>query len=267
MLEMNISEVASLVKISESGLRKWERDLDIYVPRLNGIRYYEEEHIDIFLKVKELKEINMSLTAIKSELHKNEVKSDNLDSEQLNISNSYNDLKSLREKVFIAQYHIDKNKSIDFKFSCNEQYIKLYEIIFNNLKGDPNFRKVTNVDFVYDYVFITNVYRKSNGLKSAYVNEGFIKNGIYKIYDNNNYKYFDIEIKDFHLYSFFRYTLSISSYLKGMDTKKFYKELETGKISSPLLLLFKNEFLDIEKKGMQSKEYKNLWSLFVSKGI
>ena len=77
---MNVSEVASLVGASESAMRKWERELEIYVPRVNGIRFYEEEQINIFLKVKELKTKNMSLLEIKESLHKNESSTDILNS-------------------------------------------------------------------------------------------------------------------------------------------------------------------------------------------
>lgn len=67
-----ISEAAMITGLEPHVLRYWEGELGLSVPRNElGHRFYTKEQIDIFLRVKELKEKGFQLKAIKNELSKN----------------------------------------------------------------------------------------------------------------------------------------------------------------------------------------------------
>ncbi|MGN0369083.1 MAG: helix-turn-helix domain-containing protein [Butyrivibrio sp.] len=64
-----ISEVASRTGLEAHVLRYWEEELGLVIARNElGHRYYTEEQILLFLKVKELRDKGYQLKAIKSEL-------------------------------------------------------------------------------------------------------------------------------------------------------------------------------------------------------
>lgn len=61
-----ISDAAKLIDVESHVLRYWEEELDIEVPRNEmGHRYYTDLYIDLFRKVKELKESGFQLKAIR----------------------------------------------------------------------------------------------------------------------------------------------------------------------------------------------------------
>lgn len=61
-----ISDAAKLVEVESHVLRYWEEELAIEVPRNEmGHRYYTDFHIELFKKIKELKEGGFQLKAIK----------------------------------------------------------------------------------------------------------------------------------------------------------------------------------------------------------
>lgn len=64
-----ISETSARTGLESHVLRYWEDELGLKIPRNElGHRYYTEEHIKLFCKIKELKEKGYQLKAIKSEL-------------------------------------------------------------------------------------------------------------------------------------------------------------------------------------------------------
>ena len=67
-----ISDAANMVQLEQHVLRYWEEELQLDVPRNElGHRYYTDENIKEFLKIKELKEKGYQLKAIRMYL-KNE---------------------------------------------------------------------------------------------------------------------------------------------------------------------------------------------------
>lgn len=61
-----ISDAANLVNVESHVLRYWEEELDLVIPRNEmGHRYYTEENIQQFLKIKEWKEQGYQLKAIR----------------------------------------------------------------------------------------------------------------------------------------------------------------------------------------------------------
>ncbi len=73
-----ISETSARTGLESHVLRYWEEELGLKIPRNElGHRYYTDEHIKLFCKIKELKEKGYQLKAIKSELAgKSELKLD-----------------------------------------------------------------------------------------------------------------------------------------------------------------------------------------------
>lgn len=61
-----ISDAANIVAVESHVLRYWEDELELAVPRNEmGHRYYTQENVDQFLRIKELKEKGYQLKAIK----------------------------------------------------------------------------------------------------------------------------------------------------------------------------------------------------------
>ncbi len=61
-----ISDAAKIIDVESHVLRYWEEELAVAVPRNEmGHRYYTDEYIDLFKKVKELKESGFQLKAIR----------------------------------------------------------------------------------------------------------------------------------------------------------------------------------------------------------
>lgn len=61
-----ISDAANLVNVESHVLRYWEEELDLNIPRNEmGHRYYTEENIKEFMKIKEWKEQGYQLKAIR----------------------------------------------------------------------------------------------------------------------------------------------------------------------------------------------------------
>ena len=61
-----ISQVGEKTNIKSHTIRYWEEELDLTINRNNmGHRCYSEEHIKLFLKIKELKDLGYQLKAIK----------------------------------------------------------------------------------------------------------------------------------------------------------------------------------------------------------
>ena len=69
-LRYMISDAANLVNVEAHVLRYWEEELELEIPRNEmGHRYYTNENIQQFLKIKELKEQGYQLKAIKMVIH------------------------------------------------------------------------------------------------------------------------------------------------------------------------------------------------------
>ncbi len=65
-----ISDAANIVAVESHVLRYWEDELELTVPRNElGHRYYTQENVDQFLRIKQLKEEGYQLKAIKMLLH------------------------------------------------------------------------------------------------------------------------------------------------------------------------------------------------------
>ena len=61
-----ISDAANIVQVESHVLRYWEEELELTVPRNElGHRYYTQENIQEFLRIKELKERGYQLKAIR----------------------------------------------------------------------------------------------------------------------------------------------------------------------------------------------------------
>lgn len=72
-VRFSITELADQLGVHFNTVRKWEKEFDIVVPRsqnANRSRYYTEKEIDIFTKIKELREENMSIDNIKRYLNR-----------------------------------------------------------------------------------------------------------------------------------------------------------------------------------------------------
>lgn len=62
-----ISDIAARTGIEAHVLRYWEKELQLDIPRNElGHRYYLESHVDLFLKIHQLKEAGYQLKAIKN---------------------------------------------------------------------------------------------------------------------------------------------------------------------------------------------------------
>lgn len=62
-----ISDISARTGIEAHVLRYWEKELELDIPRNElGHRYYLESHVDMFLKIHELKEAGYQLKAIKN---------------------------------------------------------------------------------------------------------------------------------------------------------------------------------------------------------
>ena len=69
-LRYMVSDAANLVNVESHVLRYWEEELELEIPRNEmGHRYYTNENIQQFLKIKELKEQGYQLKAIKLVIH------------------------------------------------------------------------------------------------------------------------------------------------------------------------------------------------------
>lgn len=65
-----ISEAAHLADVEPHVLRYWEEELDLNIPRNElGHRYYTEQHIEMFKKIKIFKERGYQLKAIRANLY------------------------------------------------------------------------------------------------------------------------------------------------------------------------------------------------------
>lgn len=68
-----ISDAANIVNVESHVLRYWEEELELQIPRNEmGHRYYTEENIAQFQKIKEWKEKGYQLKAIKMLIHNGE---------------------------------------------------------------------------------------------------------------------------------------------------------------------------------------------------
>lgn len=82
-----ISDAANIVAVESHVLRYWEDELELAVPRNEmGHRYYTQENVDQFLRIKQLKEEGYQLKAIKillqqekqGDLHKDALKAEHI---------------------------------------------------------------------------------------------------------------------------------------------------------------------------------------------
>ena len=70
-ISYSISDAAKKLNIETHVLRYWEEELDLSIPRNDlGHRYYDENNLSMFFKIKKLKEQNYSLHEIKDILKK-----------------------------------------------------------------------------------------------------------------------------------------------------------------------------------------------------
>lgn len=64
-----ISEISQITGLEPHVLRYWEDELELNIPRNSlGHRYYTDEHVQLFSRIREMKEKGYQLKAIKSEL-------------------------------------------------------------------------------------------------------------------------------------------------------------------------------------------------------
>ena len=70
---LTITELGQLLGVHFNTIRQWEKQFDIIVPRSKDTqrsRYYTEKEIDIFTKIKDLRNENMSIDNIKRLLNR-----------------------------------------------------------------------------------------------------------------------------------------------------------------------------------------------------
>lgn len=78
-LRYMISDAANIVKVESHVLRYWEEELELQIPRNEmGHRYYTEENIAQFQKIKEWKEKGYQLKAIRMMIHNGEGAEENM---------------------------------------------------------------------------------------------------------------------------------------------------------------------------------------------
>lgn len=96
-----ISDAANIVAVESHVLRYWEDELELTVPRNEmGHRYYTQENVDQFLRIKELKEKGYQLKAIKILL------------QQEKQGNLHNELPAAMEHVTEPE-HLQKSECAD----------------------------------------------------------------------------------------------------------------------------------------------------------
>lgn len=103
-----ISDAAKLVDVEAHVLRYWEEELELDILRNEmGHRYYTEENIKQFIKIKELKEQGFQLKAIKMLITENEI---SIPSENMTTKESANVSTGQSEKM--KQFQVLMNSMI-----------------------------------------------------------------------------------------------------------------------------------------------------------
>ena len=88
----SISDASKKVNVETHVLRYWEEELCLIIPRNDlGHRYYSEDDINTFLKIKKLKEKNYSLHEIKDIIKKDNAVSKSSSKNQLTIASGTGD--------------------------------------------------------------------------------------------------------------------------------------------------------------------------------
>ncbi|HOA79612.1 MAG TPA: helix-turn-helix domain-containing protein [Defluviitaleaceae bacterium] len=104
-----ISEASELLELESHVLRYWEEELNLNIPRNEmGHRYYTNNEIDIFKKIKDFKNQGLQLKAIKSAL-------DNLNKNNENYS-----------------LEITNNSQVNIA-NPNDEKVKKFQIMIRNL--------------------------------------------------------------------------------------------------------------------------------------
>ena len=88
-LRYMISDAANIVNVESHVLRYWEEELELQIPRNEmGHRYYTEENIAQFQKIKEWKEKGYQLKAIRMMIHNGGMNSENAVLSEVTMGNS-----------------------------------------------------------------------------------------------------------------------------------------------------------------------------------
>ena len=88
-LRYMISDAANIVNVESHVLRYWEEELELQIPRNEmGHRYYTEENIAQFQKIKEWKEKGYQLKAIRMMIHNGGMNSENAVLSEATMGNS-----------------------------------------------------------------------------------------------------------------------------------------------------------------------------------
>lgn len=88
-LRYMISDAANIVNVESHVLRYWEEELELQIPRNEmGHRYYTEENIAQFQKIKEWKEKGYQLKAIRMMIHNGEANSEQAVLSEVTMENS-----------------------------------------------------------------------------------------------------------------------------------------------------------------------------------
>ena len=119
------------------------------------------------------------------------------------------------------------NPHINYKFNINPKSIKRYNYIIKNLSKFKNFKKKINLEKIYEYYFMRNIYNDRTWLinnLAEMINE---VGG----YDNQfTEKFYEYWINNFSLEKHYKIIKSIENFLKSGDES--ISIIHTGKINS-----------------------------------
>ena len=96
-----ISDAANIVNVESHVLRYWEEELELQIPRNEmGHRYYTEENIAQFQKIKEWKEKGYQLKAIRMMIHNGEYSEENR-----NLSGEQQEICDMQKPAISDNHH------------------------------------------------------------------------------------------------------------------------------------------------------------------
>jgi DNA-binding transcriptional MerR regulator len=131
-----ISDASKLIEVESHVLRYWEEELDIDIPRNEmGHRYYTDFYIELFKKIKELKDSGFQLKAIKilvPELM--EMQSDKSDNKNDNMEVLRDELFSRLTDTASCNCEVSKDASDNERMQYNEKILGYEENVDENEK-------------------------------------------------------------------------------------------------------------------------------------
>lgn len=153
-----ITELSKVLSISESTIRKYEKDYDLKIPRNEiGNRYYTEKDLELFKQIIELKNNNFNIHQIRKLLNKSTIAQEQSDQalnlmkiDQLTVHELKETMASYiseiimqKEKELTQEYETKletaKNEILEsFQKNISSENQKLIDYIESNREKDKN---------------------------------------------------------------------------------------------------------------------------------